>query len=529
MEKTRFGALITCSQSIMKVERVKAFIDKLAAMGFNLLELCTDDTYKIEDEPYFGYLKGGYTKEEIKEMDAYAKSKGIELVPCIQTLGHLNDLVKLPCYSDIVDIDNILLVGEPKTYELIDKMFRTLRECYSTNIVNIGFDEAHKIGRGKYLDKHGYVNRFDILLEHLNKVVEIAAKYDFKLHMWSDMFFRIANEGNYYGENRIPEEVRNKVPKSVALCYWDYDGTEERYDRMFTSHEDFSNELWFAGCAGNTANGFAPYNHLMEWSMRNAMKQARKHNIRNVILTIWGDDGRDCPYDCALPTLYCSKQFFEGNFDMNSIKKGFKELFGVEYDDFMMLDVANKTKFNQDFMLGKNACKSLLFNDCFLGWKDGVLVDELPTTFGENAKVLEDLIPKFGEFKYLPDFLAKLCRVLEIKAELGLRTRSAYRSGDKEALKKIVSDYFECVKRLDVFTEAMRGAWMLDNKPYGWDVHTIRLGGLRARLLDCARRLEDYINGKESEIPELNEKILRYAEWGLQWNKYTGSVSVSDL
>ncbi len=86
MQYKNFGALICCaSNGIMKVERVKDLVDNLSKMGYNLLELCIDDMYKIESEPYFGYLRGGYTKAEIREVDEYAKSKGVELVPAIQT------------------------------------------------------------------------------------------------------------------------------------------------------------------------------------------------------------------------------------------------------------------------------------------------------------------------------------------------------------------------------------------------------------------------------------------------------------
>ena len=212
-----FGAMICCaSNGVMKVERVKDLIDNLAKMGYNLLELCIDDMYKIEDEPYFGYLRGGYTKAEIKEMDEYARSKGIELVPAIQTLAHLTNLVKIPYYQDIVDVDNILLVDEPKTYALIDKMFASIADSFTSRKVNIGFDEAHKIGLGKYLDKHGYTDRYELLIRHHNKVVEIAEKYGFKIHMWSDMFFKLANQGEYWKMNaQIPKSATEKVPESV--------------------------------------------------------------------------------------------------------------------------------------------------------------------------------------------------------------------------------------------------------------------------------------------------------------------------
>ena len=178
MSYKRFGILLDCSANgVPNVNMVKRLIRVMEKMGYNFLELCMDDIYKIDNEPYFGYLRGGYTNAELKEMDAFAKAHGVELIPCVQTLAHLTNLVKLPHYSGIVDIADILLIDEPRTYELIENMFKALRAGFTTNLVNIGFDEAHLVGLGRYLDKHGYVNRYDLLFKHLNRVLEIAAKY----------------------------------------------------------------------------------------------------------------------------------------------------------------------------------------------------------------------------------------------------------------------------------------------------------------------------------------------------------------
>lgn len=107
-------------------------------------------------------------------------------------------------------------------------MFRTLRECLRTNIVNIGMDEADLLGLGKYLTLHGYRDRFSILMEHLRRVSEMAKKYGFELLMWGDMFFRLAG-GDYFTNfnqdpelGEIPEEVRQLVPENIHLVYWDY-------------------------------------------------------------------------------------------------------------------------------------------------------------------------------------------------------------------------------------------------------------------------------------------------------------------
>ncbi len=533
MAYKNFGALICCaSNGVMRVERVKELIDDLAKMGYNLLELCIDDMYKIESEPYFGYLRGGYSQSELREMDAYAAQRGIELVPVAQTLAHLTNLVKIPHYADIVDVDDILLIDEPKTYALIDKMFATLAQCFTSRKVNIGFDEAFKVGLGKHLDKHGYQDRITLLTRHLEKVLQIAEKYGFTIHMCSDMFFRLVNQGNYcYDEkdSTIADNIRETVPERVEICYWDYYSADEaNYDKMLRAHKQFDRELWFAGGAW-TWNGFAPQNGFSLRSLQASMKQVRAHGIENVLITMWGDDGHDCSYFSVLPSLYAARQFADGVTDMETIKQGFAEAFGVAFDDFMLLDLPTKNSRNPDMNKPDNSSKSLLYNDCFLGLKDYALsqVEHIP--YDAYARKLHETGKRMGQYAYLFENLEALCLALDVKAELGLKTRAAYQKGDRAALAALIGDYQEAQRRIGNFRDTLRNVWMRDNKPYGWDIQQIRLGGLQARLLDAAQRLQEYLDGTCSSIPELEETLLPYAPWETQFNSYRGFVTVSQL
>jgi hypothetical protein len=51
------------------VSSVKKLIDRLALMGYNMMMLYTEDTVELEDRPFFGYMRGRYTKEELREID----------------------------------------------------------------------------------------------------------------------------------------------------------------------------------------------------------------------------------------------------------------------------------------------------------------------------------------------------------------------------------------------------------------------------------------------------------------------------
>ena len=89
------GVMLDCSRNaVLKVETIKRYADIIKKMGYNTLMLYTEDTYEIESQPYFGHLRGRYTKQELKEIDAYCNEIGLELVPCIQTLAHLATMFK---------------------------------------------------------------------------------------------------------------------------------------------------------------------------------------------------------------------------------------------------------------------------------------------------------------------------------------------------------------------------------------------------------------------------------------------------
>ena len=154
--KTTFltqGMMLDCSRhAVMKVSYVKHWMRQLALMGYNLLMLYTEDTYVLPDEPYFGYMRGGYTGEEIEDIDACARQLGIEVVACIQTLGHMDQILKWSHYSDLRDTERVLLVGEEKTHALIEKMIAFWAKHLSSRRIHVGMDEAHEFGRGRHLD-----------------------------------------------------------------------------------------------------------------------------------------------------------------------------------------------------------------------------------------------------------------------------------------------------------------------------------------------------------------------------------------
>ena len=110
--------------------------------------------------------------------------------------------------------------------------------------------------------------------------------------------------------------------------------------------------------------------------------------------------------------------------------------------------------------------------------------------------------------RILFDTLAKLTSVLEIKYELGVKTRTAYIAEDKEALSCLLSDYDDTISRIEDFYNAYERQWMWENKPHGFDVQDARIGALIQRVKHCKIRIQRYLNGEICKIEELEEPVL---------------------
>lgn len=513
-----FAVMIDCSRNAAPtVGSLKKFFSVISRMGYNAVLLYMEDMYDIENEKYFGYKRGKYSAIELRELDEYASSVGIELIPCIQTLAHLGRIFHWREYWNIKDIDDVLLVDDERTYELIDNMFSSISKCIKSRRIHIGMDEAIHLGQGKYLDVHGQSDRYELFVRHLSRVCEIAEKYGYKPMMWEDMFFVLAVGQYHFIEKEIdfPESVKQKVPKNCSLVWWDYFSNREEQSRaMLLSSKKLSDDVWFSGSAWICCD-FIPQLRFSEERNRIALSNCIKYGIKNAIITLWGDDGGECPIFSALPALMDASAVARGISEAQKYRE-FKEITDVDFCVFSDIELPNYVYGeNEPFYRGNqnrnppNYSKNRLYNDPFLAFVSTNTKEVDGKIFSEYAKRLYKDAENAGEFSYIFKCAANLCRALEIKFSLPERTREFYDKGDKAALKSLAeNEYTELVNRLEIFYESFKYQWEQVNKPYGFEVHDIRIGGLIRRTEHCRERLLDYACGKTEHIEELEEGLL---------------------
>ena len=148
------------------------------------------------------------------------------------------------------------------------------------------------------------------------------------------------------------------------------------------------------------------------------------------------------------------------------------------------------------------------------------------------AEAIASCAAKNGKYGYVFESFEKFARLMSVKYDLGYRTRLYYEKGDKAALQNLLSDYDLVVHYAEEFLDKFEEMWLTDNKPNGFEVQQVRLGGMIQRVKSCRARLAKYVEGELACIEELEEKLLsiRETQNGLpDWNGYAASVTVNIL
>ncbi|MDD5705418.1 MAG: beta-N-acetylhexosaminidase [Kiritimatiellae bacterium] len=509
-----FVMLDVSRNGVLNGAAMKEWLAFMALAGLNGFMLYTEDTFKIPGEPLFGYLRGAYSQEELRDFDRLADSLGIEMIPCIQTLAHLQRILQYGAYACIKDTSSVLLCEEEATYEFIAKMVRTASAPYKSRRIHICMDEAWDLGRGVYLTRHGFVPPFEIIARHFDRVLRITRELSLRPMMWSDMFFRALSKTHGYYDTSIDvtQAVRDAVPKDVDLVYWDYYHFKESdYDAMIAKHVEMGQTPIVAPGVQTWDRFWSAYDYT-EQTLAPCVASALKNGVKELVITAWGDDGTECDYFSCLPLLqYAADMSFTGNPSLDYTKANLKGTLGVDYDDWKAGQAIDKPDFLEG--VASTASKVFLWEDPLYGlWQPQLDGHRLGSHYAAVAADLRARIKK-GKANARLRHPCLLAEVLALKADLPTLLLEAYRRGDRAAMRKLLEATVPAaVKAVKAMNANHRELWHRNHKPFGWEILERRYGGLLGVFENLRRRLQDYLDGKLERLEELEEPRTKIAD-----------------
>jgi len=499
------GVLLDCGHNAtIRPEHLRGWLRRLALLGYTTVMLYTEAGYSLPDEPCFGYMRGGWTAAALRDLDDCAAGLGLELVGSIQALGHLEQVLKWTPYLALRDTEHTLLVGDPGTAALVEKMVAFWAGTLRSRRLHLGMDETYDLGRGRALDRHGHRSGLDLYTEHLGQVADSCRRHGLRPMIWSDVLFRLAGAtgGHYDPASRIPEAVRAGLPKDLDLVYWDYySDSPEHYRERIERHRAL-------GCEPVMASGVwtwpTPWHDWRRTERHGGacIEACRQAGLKEFMVALWSDDGAFWELDSGLAGLayIAERSWGTGVVDDGVLSRRFRAVCGSDLAVHRLASRLNDRL---------TAC-SVLWDDplcaIYLRHASREGTQPLREAAAEYRRVADGLAPH-GHDRAAGDLhhARLVALVMAAKTALAAQLFEAYAAGDRPGLGEVRDAVPDLVAHLEALAQSYRRLWLERCEPFGLEVLQIRFAGQVARYRELAERLGEFLDGRVESIPELDE------------------------
>ncbi|XP_041829252.1 hexosaminidase D [Melanotaenia boesemani] len=181
-----------------RVEYLHKLIELFSQLGVDGLLMEYEDMF-----PYKGELQllqateqPAYSREEVLSMQEFARSKGMEVIPLVQTFGHMEFVLKHRLMWHLREVPQCVGTLNPHKEEgvkLVMEMLRQIMELHpGLQTLHIGADEVYMLGEGEdsklWLASPGRTVE-QLYLSHITKVAKAIKEAwpHVTIIMWDDM------------------------------------------------------------------------------------------------------------------------------------------------------------------------------------------------------------------------------------------------------------------------------------------------------------------------------------------------------
>lgn len=484
--------------AVPRIDYLKKLLVRLALNGLNQFCLYTEDTF-AQDVPLMGYGRGAYTFDELKELDDFALLLGVEVFPCIQLLGHFEQLLRYEYYASLQDTPRILNTNREETYQFIAHLIQEATKPYRSKRIHIGMDEPWFLGRGKSWDFANPKCAAERYVQHLNRVLALCEEKSLKVMFWGDYIL------GHSGETPLDEAQRAQLNQHAQVVYWDYDTLDkEVYRQNIRSFKTLSDSVCCAPSAHNYGRFFPDYQRFKLTAIPFIEVMHQEH-VQSALLTLWGDDGHECLHEyTVVEMIHFLLACRNLHHDERLCEKRIKQYAQITVDEALFLTSLTEPNISakaleSPFMI---TGKMILWDDPFHRFIFRLFGEdrrEAIITLGRLANTVVEQRNLYLRFaKNIAGLYSKKCEVLDEMSK-------GWKMRDREMLLDTVRD----IAYLQHFIENAHGLyrilWLQERKSQGLEVIDLRFANLMNRLKILEADLFHYCNDEVDDIPALND------------------------
>ncbi|MHA1338887.1 MAG: family 20 glycosylhydrolase [Promethearchaeota archaeon] len=263
------------------VENVKEFIRFLSRFKLNTYMFYSEDMFRFKKYPEIGRQRGAYTQEEIRELQDYAEQYCVNLIPIVQTLGHMETYFLTPKFVKYAEFRGsaCLNPANPESYEFLSNLLEKVATMFKSENIHIGCDETREIGwlrSKKLVEEIGIGN---VYLRHYNwcidKLTSLGKK---RIFLYSDI------------AAKYKEVLEGINKKNAIFVVWDY-SIKKHYSRMDPVIE-WNLPFVVSSSTLNWRKIIPNFQESIESNQR-LIEEGLKHGAIGQICSSWGDNGNE--------------------------------------------------------------------------------------------------------------------------------------------------------------------------------------------------------------------------------------------
>ena len=297
----RRGYMLDVSRDkVPTMESIYQLIDQLATYKTNEFQLYTEHTFAYKNHETVWKNASPLTAEEIQAIDAYCAARHIDLVPNQNSFGHMENWLKHNEYLDLAECPTTcqtkwgkrkrhsLNPNNPKSFELMQELYKELLPNFSSKYFNIGGDETIELCEGLSKDICAKKGKGQVYLDYLIQLNDAANAEGKLAQFWGDI---ILNH---------PELIPS-LPKNLTALVWGYDDIHP-FNTQLPKFK--AADLDFYVCPGtSTWRSLIGKNTNAFLNLKNAAIEGQKNGAKGFLNTNWGDNGHWQPASIAEPSL----------------------------------------------------------------------------------------------------------------------------------------------------------------------------------------------------------------------------------
>lgn len=247
-------------------ERLLKLLDLFVAGGYNALLVEWEDMFPWKIDLQFR-CETAYTPEQVMQFHAQAKAKGLEIIPLVQCIGHMETFLNWPQYEHLREVcvqSDVLNVLAKGSGDLVQKLVdEVVSLSPGIRYFHLGGDEAWTFGTHPHTKAYAQTHGKDKLyLQHVEPILDSLIARGIRPILWHDMMVEWSDE-----------QIK-RLSSKCDLMVWGYSGhpdtTEHHYNtKHIQRFHDLKVPMWAAG-AFKGADGPIADLPLLEPRIRNA-------------------------------------------------------------------------------------------------------------------------------------------------------------------------------------------------------------------------------------------------------------------